>query len=64
MGPEWMGRRLEEARPLALQDFARQLAADLVARSQWIALRKARRRPVGSLWLPTRLHERGGTRRL
>lgn len=60
LGPEWVSRRLEEARPLSLRDFARQLSADLVARSQWIALRKARRRPDGSLWLPTRLHERGG----
>ena len=59
LGPEWMGRRLDEARPLPVRDFARQLAADLVARSQWIALRKARRRSDGSLWLPTRLHQRG-----
>ena len=59
LGPEWMYRRLEEARPLPLRDFVRRVCADLLARSQRVALSKARRRPDGSLWLPTRLHERG-----
>ncbi|WP_405523634.1 hypothetical protein OG426_10130 [Streptomyces canus] len=60
LGPEWVQRRLDEARPLRLRGAARRLAHDLVARSQRIALAKSRRRADGSLWLPTRLHERGG----
>ncbi|MGW8763742.1 hypothetical protein ACWGN5_14690 [Streptomyces sp. NPDC055815] len=60
LGPEWVWRRLDEARPLRLRDVARRLTHDLVARSQRIALSKSRRRADGSLWLPTRLHERGG----
>ncbi|NJP44491.1 hypothetical protein [Actinacidiphila epipremni] len=60
LGPEWTQRRLDEARPMKLHDFARRITHDLVARSQRIARAKARRRPDGTLWLPTRLHERGG----
>jgi hypothetical protein len=60
LGPEWIARRLDSARPIALRDFARTLAADLVARSQRVALSKAVRRSEGTLWLPTRLQERGG----
>ncbi len=60
LGPEWVQRRLDEARPMKLRDVARRLTYDLVARSQRIALAKARRRTDGTLWLPTRLHERGG----
>ena len=60
LGPEWMARRLAEARPVALRDFARRLTADLLARGQRVALSKARRQPDGALWLPSRLHERGG----
>ncbi|MGY1846977.1 hypothetical protein [Blastococcus sp. SYSU DS1021] len=60
LGPEWVSRRLDEAKPQQLADFARRLTFDLLARSQRVALSKARRRSDGSLWLPTRLHERGG----
>lgn len=60
LGPEWVQRRLDEARPMKLRDVARRLTYDLVVRSQRIALAKARRRADGTLWLPTRLHERGG----
>lgn len=60
LGPEWMARRLDAARPTALKDFAYTLAADLVTRSQRVALSKAIRNSDGTLWLPTRLQERGG----
>ena len=59
LGPEWVSRRLSEGDPMPLRDFARKLAADLLVRAQRVALSKARRKPDGSLWLPTRLHERG-----
>ena len=59
LGPEWVARRLEEARAMPLRDFTRQLAADLLARARRVALSKARREPDGKLWLPARLHERG-----
>jgi len=59
LGPEWMARRLTGSRPMAVRDFGRKLTMDLLARSQRVALSKARRRPDGTLWLPTRLHERG-----
>lgn len=59
LGPEWMARRLTEARARQLRDFARLLVRDLLGRAQRVALAKARRRDDGSLWLPTRLHERG-----
>ena len=59
LGPEWMFSRLGEARPTGLRDFARRLVTDLLARGQRVALSKARRQADGTLWLPTRLHERG-----
>jgi hypothetical protein len=59
LGPEWTARRFASAAPMPLRDFARQLTTDLLARGQRVALAKARRRPDGTLWLPTRLHERG-----
>ena len=59
LGPRWTARRLDEAHSLSLRDFAQHLTRELVTRSQRIALSKARPRLDGSLWLPTRLHQRG-----
>ena len=60
LGPEWMALRFDAARPLPVRDFARALASDLLARSQRVALSKAIRNADGTLWLPSRLLERGG----
>ncbi|TCO33387.1 hypothetical protein EV652_103388 [Kribbella steppae] len=60
LAPEWTARRFTEAAPTSLRDFARRLTADLLLRAQRVALAKARRRADGTLWLPTRLQERGG----
>ena len=59
LAPEWTERRFAASPSMSLQDFARQLTADLLARARRVALAKAVRRPDGTLWLPTRLHERG-----
>ncbi|MEV7008898.1 hypothetical protein [Streptosporangium sp. NPDC051022] len=60
LGPEWMAWRLAESRSGSMRDFARRLTDDLLTRGRRVALSKARRRPDGTLWLPTRLHERDG----
>ncbi|MEV5552035.1 hypothetical protein AB0L44_00150 [Nonomuraea wenchangensis] len=60
LGPEWMAWRLAESRSGSSRDFVRRLTHDLLTRSRRVALSKARRRPDGTLWLPTRLHEREG----
>jgi hypothetical protein len=59
LAPEWTARRFAEAAPASLRDFAHRLTPDLLSRGQRVALSKARRRADGTLWLPTRLHERG-----
>ena len=59
LGPEWMAQRLTGAGSSPLRYFGRDLALDMVARSQRVARAKARRRSSGALWLPSRLQERG-----
>jgi hypothetical protein len=59
LGPEWVARRIDEARAMPLRDFTRRLAVDLLVRARRVALSKARREADGKLWLPARLHERG-----
>jgi len=59
LAPEWMAARLDDNRTRPLRQFARDLTVDLLARAQRVALSKARRRADGTIWLPTRLHERG-----
>jgi hypothetical protein len=59
LAPEWTAARFADNRTRPLRQFARELTVDLLARAQRVALSKARRRPNGTIWLPTRLHERG-----
>lgn len=59
LAPEWTAARFQDNLTRPLHQFARELTADLLARAQRVALSKARRRADGSIWLPTRLHERG-----
>lgn len=60
LAPEWTARRFEASSAKGLRDFGRELVADLVTRARRIAMAKMVRRPDGSIWLPTRLHEKGG----
>ena len=60
LGPEWMARRLDTYATQNLRDFGRQLTKELIARSQRFAIFKMRRRDDGTLWLPTRVYEKGG----
>ena len=59
LAPEWTERRFTATKSMSLRDFARELTADLLGRAQRVALAKAIRRTDGTVWLPTRLHERG-----
>jgi hypothetical protein len=59
LAPEWTARQFADSAATSLRDFAHRLTTDLLARGQRVALSKASRRPDGTLWLPTRLHERG-----
>ncbi len=59
LAPEWTAARFADNRTRPLRQFARELTVDLLARAQRVALSKARRRADGTIWLPTRLHERG-----
>ncbi len=59
LAPEWTAARFQDNLTRPLHQFARELTAELLARAQRVALSKARRRADGTIWLPTRLHERG-----
>lgn len=59
LAPEWTAARFADNLTRSLHEFARELTAELLARAQRVALSKARRRADGTIWLPTRLHERG-----
>jgi hypothetical protein len=59
LAPVWMARRLEIWKDRSIRDFGHTLIADLITRSKRVAMSKLRRRPDGTLWLPTRLFERG-----
>lgn len=59
LAPEWVARRFSAAGGEHLRDFGRELVADLVVRARRIAMSKMVRRSDGTIWYPTRLHERG-----
>jgi len=59
LAPEWVSRRLEANQAVKLRDFGRDLVDDLIVRARRIAMSKMVRRPDGTIWLPTRLYEKG-----
>lgn len=59
LAPEWTARRFEANATQNLRDFGRDLVGDLIVRARRIAMSKMVRRPDGTIWLPTRLHEKG-----
>ncbi len=60
LAPEWVSRRFDDGATAHLRDFGRALVDDLVVRARRIAMSKMVRRPDGTIWLPTRLHEKAG----
>lgn len=59
LDPQWMHERLRYSGNQSLQDFGRNLVRDMLAKSRRVALSKAEVRDDGTLWIPSRLHERG-----
>ncbi len=59
LAPEWVARRLQAHQATPLRDFGRDLVDDLIVRARRIAMFKMVRKPDGTIWLPTRLHEKG-----
>lgn len=59
LDPQWMHERLRHSGPQSLQDFGRSLVREMLAKSRRVALSKAEVRDDGTLWIPSRLHQRG-----
>ena len=57
--PGWMKARLAQAGAQSLREFGGQLVRDMLAKSRRVAMRKAEVRDDGTLWIPSRLHQRG-----
>jgi hypothetical protein len=60
LAPEWVARRFEQRSTQSLRDFGKDLVADLLVRGRRVAMSKMKRRSDGTIWLPTRLYDRGG----
>lgn len=60
LSPLWVDRWLGDRLSVQMTDVAAELVQVLLDRAQRIALRKMRVGTDGSIWLPTRVHERGG----
>lgn len=58
--PPWVNNWITERRDRAMSDVAADLVAALLDRAKRVAFRKMRVRPDGTVWLPTRVHERNG----
>jgi hypothetical protein len=59
LSPLWMDRWLEQRGDRPMADVAADLVHVLLDRARRIALAKMRIRNDGTIWLPTRVHERG-----
>ena len=59
LDPQWMHERLRHSGPQSLQDFGRALVREMLSKSRRVALSKAEVRDDGTLWIPSRLHQRG-----
>ena len=60
LSPQWVARRFEAAQGQTVRDLGRDLVVELVQRGRRVAMAKMRRRADGTIWLPTRLHDKGG----
>lgn len=60
LSPPWVKNWLEERRARHMHDIAGDLTEALLDRAKRVAFRKMRIRPDGTIWLPTRVHERNG----
>lgn len=60
LSPLWMKNWLSERRHLHMSAVAGDMVEALLDRSKRVAFRKMRVRPDGTVWLPTRVHERNG----
>jgi hypothetical protein len=60
LSPVWVQSWLDERRHKPMADAAADLIDALLHRSQFVAFRKMRVKADGTIWLPTRVHERNG----
>jgi hypothetical protein len=60
LSPLWMKNWLAERRDRDMTVVAADLVEALLDRAKRVAFRKMRIRPDGTVWLPTRVHERNG----
>ena len=57
--PAWMRHRLADASTQSLRDFGIHLVRDVMDKSRRVTLSKTVIRDDGTLWIPSRLHQRG-----
>jgi hypothetical protein len=57
--PAWMRHRLADASTQSLRDFGIHLVRDVMEKSRRVTLSKTVIRDDGTLWIPSRLHQRG-----